>query len=120
MASYFLRRLAMAIPVMFFVALFVFLLLRLTPGDPAQAIAGDQATPAQLAAIRENLGLDKPIAGQFVATAVPVESWMRRFDVSAPVTSKLSTDNPTPSLMSLAVNPAEASNAVPSNIKVAS
>ncbi len=55
----------MAIPVMFFVALFVFLLLRLTPGDPAQAIAGDQATPAQLAAIRENLGLDKPLAGQF-------------------------------------------------------
>ncbi|WP_336810618.1 ABC transporter permease [Bosea sp. MMO-172] len=66
MASYFLRRLAMAIPVMFFVALFVFLLLRLTPGDPAQAIAGDQATPAQLAAIRENLGLDRPIASQFV------------------------------------------------------
>jgi peptide/nickel transport system permease protein len=66
MAYYFLRRLLMAIPVMFFVAMFAFLLLHLTPGDPAQTIAGDQATPAQLAAIRENLGLDKPIVAQFL------------------------------------------------------
>tara|TARA_B100000378_G_C18041122_1_gene410602 strand:- start:1154 stop:2098 length:945 start_codon:yes stop_codon:yes gene_type:complete len=66
MISYFLRRVLMAIPVMFFVALFVFLLLRLTPGDPAQAIAGDQASPAQIAAIRQHLGLDEPIVGQFI------------------------------------------------------
>lgn len=66
MLSYFLRRLLMAVPVMFFVAVFVFLLLRLTPGDPAQAIAGDQATPQQLAQIRENLGLNKPLVTQFV------------------------------------------------------
>ena len=67
MASYFLRRLLMAIPVMAFIALFIFLLLRLTPGDPAQAIGGDHATPQQLSAIRESLGLDKPLAGQFLA-----------------------------------------------------
>lgn len=66
MLSYFLRRLLMAIPVMFFVAVFVFLLLRLTPGDPAQAIAGDQATPLQLEQIRESLGLNEPLAVQFV------------------------------------------------------
>ncbi|WP_116133367.1 ABC transporter permease [Tropicimonas sp. IMCC34043] len=66
MLSYFLRRLLMAIPVMFFVAVFVFLLLRLTPGDPAQAIAGDQATPAQLQQIRESLGLNEPLSVQFV------------------------------------------------------
>lgn len=66
MAYYFVRRLLMAIPVMFFVALFVFLLLRLTPGDPAQAIAGDHATPDQLNAIRQSLGLDQPLASQFV------------------------------------------------------
>ncbi len=65
MIYYFVRRALMAIPVMFFVALFVFLLLRLTPGDPAQAIAGDQATPAQIEAIRQNLGLDAPLVGQF-------------------------------------------------------
>jgi peptide/nickel transport system permease protein len=66
MAYYFLRRVLMAIPVMFFVAMFTFLLLHVTPGDPAQTIAGDQASPAQLAAIRENLGLDKPIIAQFL------------------------------------------------------
>ena len=66
MASYFLRRVLMAIPVMAFIALFIFLLLRLTPGDPAQAIAGDHATPQQLSAIRESLGLDKPLASQFL------------------------------------------------------
>ncbi|MDR5653265.1 ABC transporter permease [Ruixingdingia sedimenti] len=67
MIYYFIRRLLLAVPVMLFVALFVFLLLRLTPGDPAQAIAGDHATPEQIAAIRDSLGLDRPLAGQFVA-----------------------------------------------------
>lgn len=66
MVYYFIRRLAMAVPVMVFVALFVFLLLRLTPGDPAQAIAGDHATPDQIAAIRDSLGLDAPLPQQFV------------------------------------------------------
>ncbi|MBN7786746.1 ABC transporter permease [Ponticoccus sp. (in: a-proteobacteria)] len=66
MLSYFLRRLLMAIPVMFFVAVFVFLLLRLTPGDPAQAIAGDQASLAQLEAIRDSLGLNDPLSVQFL------------------------------------------------------
>jgi peptide/nickel transport system permease protein len=47
------------------VAIFVFLLLRLTPGDPAAIIAGDTATPEQLAKIRTSLGLDKPLLIQF-------------------------------------------------------
>lgn len=67
MVQYFLKRLLMAIPVMLFVAVFVFLLLRLTPGDPAQVIAGDEATPAQLEAIRENLGLNESVMSQFVS-----------------------------------------------------
>ncbi|WP_323718439.1 ABC transporter permease [Paracoccus aminovorans] len=66
MAYYLIRRLLMAIPVMGLIALIVFLLLRLTPGDPAQAIAGDQATPEQIAAIRDSLGLDAPLTSQFV------------------------------------------------------
>jgi peptide/nickel transport system permease protein len=48
------------------VALFVFLLLRLTAGDPAAIIAGDNATAQDVAEIREKLGLNQPIAGQFV------------------------------------------------------
>ena len=45
--------------------MFIFLLLRLTPGDPAAMIAGDYATEDQIAAIKENLGLDKPLIHQF-------------------------------------------------------
>lgn len=48
------------------VAVFVFLLLRLTAGDPAAIIAGDNATAQDVAQIREKLGLNQPIAGQFV------------------------------------------------------
>jgi peptide/nickel transport system permease protein len=54
-----------AIPVMGVVALFVFLLLRLTPGDPAAILAGDNATPEQLERIRISLGLNQPLYTQF-------------------------------------------------------
>ncbi|MFC3395342.1 ABC transporter permease [Brenneria rubrifaciens] len=65
MLGYFFRRVLAAIPVMLVVALFVFLLLRLSPGDPAAIIAGDMATPQQLEAIRESLGLNQPLYQQF-------------------------------------------------------
>ena len=67
MMLYVLRRLAATVPVLLFVALFVFFLLRLTPGDPAVLIAGDQATEAQIEAIRQQLGLDKPFIEQLLA-----------------------------------------------------
>ena len=69
MISYVLRRLAATVPVLGFVGLFVFFLLRLTPGDPAILIAGDQATTQQIASIRAQLGLDKPLIEQLVAWA---------------------------------------------------
>lgn len=65
MASYLLRRMLATIPVMLLVAIFIFMLLRLTPGDPAAIIAGDYANDAQIAEIRQNLGLDKPLITQF-------------------------------------------------------
>lgn len=65
MLGYLLRRILAAIPVMFVVALFVFLLLRLTPGDPAAILAGDMATPEQLERIRSQLGLNEPLHVQF-------------------------------------------------------
>jgi peptide/nickel transport system permease protein len=64
--AYVARRLLATIPVMTVVALFVFLLLRLTAGDPAAIIAGDNATSEQVAQIRVRLGLDQPIPQQFV------------------------------------------------------
>ena len=65
MLGYLLRRVLAAIPVMGVVALFVFLLLRLTPGDPAAILAGDNATPEQLERIRISLGLNEPLYTQF-------------------------------------------------------
>ncbi|WP_146346891.1 ABC transporter permease [Falsiphaeobacter marinintestinus] len=65
MAYYLLKRLIATIPVMLVVAVFIFLLLRLTPGDPAAMIAGDFASEAQVAEIREKLGLNDPLLVQF-------------------------------------------------------
>ncbi|WP_322515801.1 ABC transporter permease [Rhodopseudomonas palustris] len=66
MLGYLIRRILAAIPVMGVVALVVFLLLRLTPGDPAAILAGDNASPEQLARIRASLGLNEPLYIQFV------------------------------------------------------
>jgi peptide/nickel transport system permease protein len=63
------RRLLATIPVLGMVAVFVFLMLRLTPGDPAAVIAGDNANSEQVAAIRAKLGLDEPLVTQFVIWA---------------------------------------------------
>jgi peptide/nickel transport system permease protein len=61
MHAYLLRRILATIPVMLVVALFVFALLHLSPGDPAAVIAGDYASPADIERIRHQLGLDAPI-----------------------------------------------------------
>jgi peptide/nickel transport system permease protein len=66
MTAYILRRLLATIPVMVVVAIFVFVLLRLAPGDPAAIIAGEDATAAQISAVRTQLGLDRPIFEQFI------------------------------------------------------
>jgi peptide/nickel transport system permease protein len=66
MLSFILKRVAATVPVMGVVALTVFLLLRLSPGDPAAVIAGDYATAEQIEKIRTQLGLNQPIALQFI------------------------------------------------------
>jgi peptide/nickel transport system permease protein len=66
MFGFILRRIVASIPVMFVVAVAIFMVLRLTPGDPASVIAGDNATVEQLARIRAQLGLDQPLYRQFV------------------------------------------------------
>jgi peptide/nickel transport system permease protein len=60
------QRLLATIPVLAMVAIFVFLMLRLTPGDPAAIIAGDNASTAQILEIRASLGLDRPLLEQFL------------------------------------------------------
>lgn len=65
MFSFIVRRVIATIPVMAFVALFVFSLLYIAPGDPAVVIAGDQASPADVEKIRQGLGLDRPFLIRF-------------------------------------------------------
>jgi peptide/nickel transport system permease protein len=65
MFAFIVRRVIATIPVMAFVALFVFSLLYIAPGDPAVVIAGDQATPADVEKIRQGLGLDRPFLIRF-------------------------------------------------------
>jgi peptide/nickel transport system permease protein len=67
MFAYICRRVLATIPVMAVVALFVFSLLYIAPGDPAAIIAGDQASPADVERIRESLGLDRPFLVRFGA-----------------------------------------------------
>jgi peptide/nickel transport system permease protein len=65
MLGYIGRRILATIPVMAVVGLFVFSLLYFAPGDPAAIIAGDQATPDDVARIRATLGLDRPFLVRF-------------------------------------------------------
>jgi len=65
MLAFIAKRMVAIIPVMGVVALFVFLMLRLSPGDPASIIAGDYASPGDIERIREKLGLNASIPVQF-------------------------------------------------------
>src|SRR5574343_277248 len=66
MLRFLMQRLLALIPVLFVVAVVVFLILRLTPGDPAAVIAGNHANNEDIDRIREQLGLTKPLITQFM------------------------------------------------------
>lgn len=72
MPEYIVRRLVSTIAVMVMVGVFIFLLLRLAPGDPAAIIAGDAATPEMIDGIRAKLGLNDPLPVQFVHWALSI------------------------------------------------
>ena len=65
MTRYLARRLLMTVPVLFGVATLVFSLIHLVPGDPAQAMLGEGASPQEVAALRGRLGLDQPLTVQY-------------------------------------------------------
>jgi len=69
MLIYTIKRVLAALPVLGIVVVFVFLLVRLAPGDPATILAGDYATPENIQKIRTGLGLDRPIHIQFAIYA---------------------------------------------------
>lgn len=66
MGGYILRRILATVPVMLVVAIVVFLLLHLSPGDPAAVIAGENARTEDIELIRTSLGLDRPLLVQFI------------------------------------------------------
>src|SRR5687767_185160 len=66
MARYVLRRIALAIPILFGISLLVFLMLHSAGGDPAEVRLGDRADPESLAALRREMGLDRPLAVQYL------------------------------------------------------
>ncbi len=65
MSGYIVRRILGLIPVLFGVSVVVFLLLRLTPGDPATVMLGERATPEKVAELRLQMGLDQPLWQQY-------------------------------------------------------
>ena len=65
MLRFLLRRLLLTIPVLIGVATLVFSLIHLIPGDPVQAMLGDSATPEDVAALRQRMGLDRPLLAQY-------------------------------------------------------
>ncbi|NLJ73665.1 MAG: ABC transporter permease [Firmicutes bacterium] len=84
MWRYILRRLVMLIPVLFGISIFVFLLMHLTPGDPALLMLGEHAPTAQLEALREELGLNDSLPVQYW-------NWLKRavrFDFGRSLRSK--------------------------------
>src|SRR5262245_22961698 len=65
MLRYLVRRLLLTIPVLIGVATLVFALIHFIPGDPAQAILGEAASPEDIAQLRDRLGLDRPLLVQY-------------------------------------------------------
>lgn len=69
MLSYIAGRILSAIPILLLVAIFIFSLVNITPGDPAVLLAGDNATPAQVEVVRARLHLDEPLPTRFAIWA---------------------------------------------------
>ncbi len=65
MLNYLIKRLFSTIPVLIGISLLLFIMLRMLPGDPAQVLAGQMATPQEIENIRRQLGLDRPIYEQY-------------------------------------------------------
>src|SRR5690625_2167034 len=65
MLSYIVKRILSAIPVLLVVSIVIFLIIHITPGNPASVILGEEATPAQIAELEESLGLNLPIYQQY-------------------------------------------------------
>jgi peptide/nickel transport system permease protein len=97
MVTYFAHRLLQTIPVLFLASVFVFLILRLIPGDPAALLAGQDATPEQVQQLRVHMGLSDPLPVQY-------GRWLAAI-VHGDLGTSLSTGLPVTRLLGVAVEP---------------
>ena len=65
MIAYICRRFLSMIPSLFLASVIVFSFIHFIPGDPAQVMLGDQATPERVQQLRESMGLDRPLYVQY-------------------------------------------------------
>jgi peptide/nickel transport system permease protein len=104
MTRYIIKRILATLPVMAIVALFVFSLLYIMPGDPASIIAGDHATPADVELIRNSLGLNRPFLIRFLEWSLQIlqGDFGRSIFTGLPVSTMIAQRiGPTASLMVL-------------------
>jgi peptide/nickel transport system permease protein len=96
MIRYLLRRLALTIPILLGVSLLVFLMLHSAGGDPAQSILGSRADPESLAALRRELGLDRPLLVQYAAflSGAVRGDFGRSYRSNTPVTAEIAARFP--------------------------
>jgi peptide/nickel transport system permease protein len=87
MKSYILKRLILTIPVLWGISLIVFFIMALIPGDPASAILGAYATPENVAQLRQEFGLDKPLPEQYLIwlTNILQGDFGRSYSLNRPV-----------------------------------
>ncbi|MEU7905820.1 ABC transporter permease [Actinoplanes sp. NPDC049118] len=95
MLTYVLRRMLQLIPVLLVVSIALFVLLRMLPGDPTTAILGQEATEAQRAVLRGELGLDQPLWQQYTDWIAGIfrgdlgQSWLTREPVGTAIADRL-------------------------------
>ena len=101
---YVIRRVVLAVPVLLGVATLVFSLIHLVPGDPAQAMLGEGASPQDMAELRSTLGLDRPLLtqyGTFLRRAVAGDLGVS-FRTGQPVTTMIAERVPATAELALA------------------
>jgi peptide/nickel transport system permease protein len=103
LARYLLRRLLLTVPVLLGVATLVFALIHLVPGDPAQSMLGESASPKEIEALQQSLGLDRPLLTQYGAflSGVARGNLGSSFRFGTPVTQEIRKRLPDTALLAL-------------------
>src|ERR1700694_1986232 len=98
MTSYVLRRVLLMVPVAFLVTVGVFMLIHLSPGDPALIILGEDRTPQAVAQVHQEFGLDKPLYVQYLIWVGHIGhgDWGRSYTTHEPVFNAISDRLPAP------------------------